>query len=274
MSSLSLLRPLTIGEILDRAFRIYRSHFVLLISIPLLAFVPVTVLQVVSQLLWHTTQWIDLLQNGFVQILVSSALVIAISQAYLTRPPTLGEAYRTASQRYGAAWGGNFLMGLAIVLPAAAVACGAIAVAQDQGIWIVILLILPLAIFLGTRWSLMLPSILLEGLGAQAGLGRSWALTQGSFGKVFGTSFTAGILIILLATLPQLAVTYGLGLLLPNIDIISIVETILAQVSLILTLPVSLGVTVVLYYDLRVRKEAFDLEWQVRQASTSEEGVS
>ena len=270
MSSLPLLRPLSIGEILDRAFRIYRSHFVLLISIPLMAFVPMTVLQVVSQVLWHTTQWIDLLQNGFVQVLVSSALVVAISQAYLTRPPTLGEAYHTASQRYGAAWGGNVLMGLAIVLPAAAVACGAIALAQNQGILIMILLILPLAVFLGTRWSLLLPSILLEDLGAQAGLGRSWALTEGSFGKVFGTSFAAGILVILLATLPQLAVTYGLGLLLSNLDIVTLVETILAQVGLILTLPVSIGVTVVLYYDLRVRKEAFDLEWQVQQASTAE----
>jgi hypothetical protein len=161
-------------------------------------------------------------------------------------------------------------MGLAIVLPAAAVACGAITLAEEQGIWIVILLVLPLALFLGTRWSLMLPSILLEGLGAQAGLGRSWVLTQGFFGKVLGTGFAAGILIILLATLPQLAVSYGLGLLLPNVDIISIVEAILSQVSLILTLPVSIGVTVVLYYDLRVRKEAFDLEWQVQQASPAE----
>jgi hypothetical protein len=270
MSSLPLLRPLTVGEILDRAFRLYRTHFVLLISIPLLALVPMTFLQVVSQLLWHTTQWIDLLQNGFVQLLVSSALVVAISQAYLTRPPTLGEAYRAASQRYGAAWRGNFLMGLAIALPAAALACGTIMLAQDQGIWIVIVLILPFAMFLGTRWSLMLPSILLEDLGAQAGLGRSWALTEGSFGKVFGTSFAAGILIILLATLPQLAVSYGLGLLLANVDIVALVETVLAQVSLILTTPVSIGVTVVLYYDLRVRKEAFDLEWQVQQASTAQ----
>jgi hypothetical protein len=93
MSSLPLLRPLTIGEILDRAIRIYRSHFVLLISIPLVAFVPMTALQVASQFLWHTTALVDLLQNAFLQVLVSSALVVAVSRTYLAHPPTLKEAY-------------------------------------------------------------------------------------------------------------------------------------------------------------------------------------
>ncbi len=273
MSSLPLLRPLSIGEILDRALRLYRSHFLLLVSIPLLALAPMAVLQVVSQFLWHTTQLIDLIQNGFVQVLVSSALVVAISQAYLTRAPTLGQAYRAAGQRYASAWGANFLMGLAIGVPTAVLTCGVIAM-SGEGLWLVILLIMPYAVFLGTRWSLILPGILLEHLGAQAGLGRSWALTQGAFWKVFGTSFLAGILVILLATLPQLAITYGLGLLVPNTDIISLVETVFAQVGVVLTTPVSVGVTVVLYYDLRVRKEGFDLEWQAHQASLTQEGES
>lgn len=270
MSSLPLLRPLSIGEILDRALRLYRSQFVLLISIPLVALVPVMGLQVVSQLIWHTTQLIDLLQNAFVQLLVSSALVVAISQAYLTRPPTVGEAYQAAVQRYASAWGSSFLMGLAIGLPTALLACGVIALAQDAGIWLVILFVLPYAFFLGTRWSLMLPGILLEHLGAQSGLGRSWALTEGAFWKVFGTSFLAGLLIIVLATVPQLAIAYGLEMFVTNMDIVSLVETVLAQVSLIFTMPVSVGVTVVLYYDLRVRKEGFDLEWQAQQASLTE----
>ena len=132
---------------------------------------------------------------------------------------------------------------------------------------LIVLLILPYAIFLGTRWNMVLPGILLEDLGVQAGLSRSWSLTTGSFWKVFGTSFAASILVILLAALPQLAVTYGLGLLLPNTDIVLSIQAVVAQVSLIITLPVSIGVMVVLYYDLRVRKEAFDLEWQVQQTS-------
>lgn len=270
MSSLPLLRPLTIGEILDRAIRIYRSHFVLLISIPLVALVPMTALQVASQFLWHTTALVDLLQNAFLQVLVSSALVVAVSRAYLSHPPTLKQAYGAATRHYGSVWGANLLVGLAIILPMVGLACGVITLGPDAGIWmliLIVLLILPYAIFLGTRWNMVLPGILLEDLGVQAGLSRSWSLTTGSFWKVFGTSFAASILVILLAALPQLAVTYGLGLLLPNTDIVLSIQAVVAQVSLIITLPVSIGVMVVLYYDLRVRKEAFDLEWQVQQIS-------
>ncbi|HET9912188.1 MAG TPA: glycerophosphoryl diester phosphodiesterase membrane domain-containing protein [Anaerolineales bacterium] len=270
MSSLPLLRPLSIGEILDRAFRIYRSHFVLLISIPLVALIPMMVLQVMSQLILGTSQLVELLQNGFVQILVSGALIVAISQAYLTDHPTLSQAYRAASQRYGAAWGASALMGLAIILPTAALSCAVITLGQGEGFWLILLLVLPYAIFLSTRWTLMLPSVLLERLGAQAGLGRSWTLTKGFFWRVFGTSFLAGMLVLLVATLPQIAVAYSLELIQFNFHISSIVEIVLAQLGLILTLPLSLGVSVVLYYDLRVRKEAFDLEWQMQQTSPTE----
>jgi hypothetical protein len=267
MSSLPLLRPLTVGEIIDRAFRIYRSHFVLLISIPLLVLVPLGILRMLSQLLWRTTRLVDLLQSGFMYVLVTGALVIAISQAYLTHPPTIGEAYQAAVRRYWAAWRGNFLMGIAIVLPGAVVACAAIAMAGNQGIWLVLLFILPFAIFLSTRWSVMLPGILLEDLGAAAGLGRSWTLTEGYFGKVFVTSFFAGLLVVLLSTLPTFAVTYGLEMFLPRTGIGSLIEIILTQLGIIVTMPLSLGVTVVLYYDLRVRKEGFDLEWQMQQTA-------
>ncbi len=267
MSSLSLLRPLTIPEILDRAIRLYRAHFVLLVTIPLLAGVPILLLQIASQLLWHSIQLVNLLQNGLIQILVSSALVVAISQIYMSDPPTIGEAYRAASQRFGSAWGASMLMALAIGVPTMAFSCAAITIAQRQGIWLVLLLALPLAAFLGTRWSLLLPGILLEHLGAQAGLSRSWSLTEGFFGKVFGTSFLAEILVLLLATLPQLVINYGMKTFFPGIEIGPFVEIFLAQVGLILTTPISIGVTVVLYYDLRVRKEGFDLEQQVQQVA-------
>lgn len=269
MSSIPQLRPLQISEILDRTLRLYRSHFMLLISIPLLAAVPIVGLQVVSQFIWHSTRLVDLIQNSFVQVLVSSALVVMISQAYLGSPPSTGEAYRVAARRYGSAWGSNFLMGLAIVLPFVALACGATMLIVSGGIWIILLLALPYVAFLGTRWSLTLPGILLEHLDAMSGLRRSWSLTEGVFWKVFATSFLANLLILILATVPQLAIGYGLEMLISDLNILSVIETVLSQLSLILTTPISIGVTVVLYYDLRVRKEGFDLELQLNP-----EGVS
>jgi hypothetical protein len=220
----------------------------------------------VSQLLWHTTQLIDLFQSWFLQTLVSSALVIAISQAYLTRPPTVREAYRAAARRFRSVFAATFLMALGMGAPIAIFACAVFAIARDPGIWLVFLVILPVVMFLGTRWSLMMPSILLEDLGGSEGLGRSWALTDRVFWKVFGTSFLAALFVILLSTLPSLAVMYGLKMFLPSTGVGSLVEIILTQLGIIVTMPLSLGVTVVLYYDLRVRKEGFDLEWQMQQA--------
>jgi len=226
-----------------------------------------TFLQIASQLLWHSTELVDLLM-GLVQIFVSSALVVAISQIYSVNPTSLGEVYSAAAQRFFPVWGASILVGLTIALPIIVLGCVTIVIAQSHGIWLVLLLVIPFGIFAGTRWSLILPSILLEDLGAQAGLSRSWILTEGFFGKVFGTLCVTGILIIVLATLPQLAISYGLKMLVPNTAIGPLVKIILAQIVLILTTPVSIGVTVVLYYDLRGRKDGFDSEQQVQRAST------
>lgn len=267
MSSLPLLRPLKTPEIVDRAIRLYRTHFALLVSIPLLAYLPLMFLQAATQMIWHTTQLIELIQGGLLQILVSSALITAISQSYLTHPPTTGDSYKIAGRWFGTAWGASLLIGLGASLPIIAVSCGAITLGMGSGAWILLLLALPVTIYLSTRWSLAIACILLEQLGVSAGLSRSWALTEGVFGKVFGTSILANLLVIFVATLPQQVVKYGLEALAPNSIFVPLVEIMLTQLGIILTTPVSIGVTVVLYYDLRVQKEGFDLEKQIQEAA-------
>lgn len=273
MQPTPMLHPLSIGEILDRAFRLYRHHFARLLSIPLICLVPMTVLEVISQLLWQTTQLANLLQ-GLVQLLVTSTLVVAISRAYLGQVPAIGQAYRAGSRRYASAWGASFLMGLAIGVPLAAVGCGVVlsrtAIDGPGGLCLlpVLLAMISFAVFLSTRWSLVLPCIFIEESGAQEGLARSWSLTQGVFWKVFSTSFLANLLVLLIATLPQVAIAYGLQAFMPDTAMGPLIEIIISQAGLILTAPLSTGVLVALYYDLRVRKEGFDIDLQIRPPST------
>ncbi|HNB52724.1 MAG TPA: hypothetical protein PK530_12315, partial [Anaerolineales bacterium] len=151
------LYPLSIGEILDRAFRLYRRHFGLLIGITLAAYVPMTVLKAVSFFLFQTSGIVDWLQSAFISLLVSGALTVAISDLYLGDSVTMKEAYQGIWQRYGAAWGAQFLVGLFIVIPVFLLGCGLSFMLNMRSTGtnlLILILIVPLVSFAATRWSL------------------------------------------------------------------------------------------------------------------------
>jgi hypothetical protein len=268
------LRPLRTGEMLDRAFRLYRNHFILLISIGALGIVPMSLLQVLSQSLLGDSRIVNLLQSVFVISLVQGSLAYAISSAYFGQPLSIGAAYRVGFQRYGSLWGAFFLQGVAIGLPIGVlVGCGVIAMAAgDAGSIVLLLLMLlfvPYAVYLGTRWLLTTPSIILEEVGATAGLRRSWNLTASVFWRVFGVSLLTGLLTFFIAQLPGLLVTYGLAFFFPEAWIGPYIEIVMTGLSLVLALPLSMGVIVLLYYDVRVRREGYDLELQARELAAN-----
>src|SRR5580658_7004548 len=113
-----VLRPLTLGELLDRAFQLYRSRFGIFVGIAAVAYLPVFVLQTLT--LWlpkalsstggAATGGIAALgaSTGLAAILLivprllgvaaaNSATIIVVSAAYLEQPITVGEAYRRVS---------------------------------------------------------------------------------------------------------------------------------------------------------------------------------
>lgn len=267
------LYPLSIGEILDRAFRLYRRHFGLLISITLAAYVPMIALLIASQIQYETIKGYSNIQGTFLNILIYGALTVACSYLYLGQPITLGAAYRAIWKRYVSALGGMFLMGLLIILPALLIILPLyffidfFSNSPQPGLSTImfLLIFLPLASFLGTRWSLTITSIMLEGRKAGEGVTRSWDLTQGYFWHVFSTTFLAGFLVFILGTFPRLMLEYGLGLIFPDSPYSPYVNIILTQLTLIFVTPFSEAITVILYYDLLVRKEGFDLTLQLEQ---------
>src|SRR6266581_449111 len=89
-----LLRPLSIGEMLDRTFSIYRDHFKLFVGI--VVFLPVY----------------------FATIMVTyavgqAATVYAVSQVYLDRPTTISQAYSFIKGRFWSILGVVLLVSLA-----------------------------------------------------------------------------------------------------------------------------------------------------------------
>jgi hypothetical protein len=54
-----------------------------------------------------------------------------------------------------------------------------------------------LVIFVGLRWALSTPAVVLGGFGPLSGLNRSWSLTRGHLWRLFGLYFTLGLLVVL-----------------------------------------------------------------------------
>jgi hypothetical protein len=254
------LRPLSLGEILDRTFTIYRNYFLLFFGITALPRLLVLAIQIPQ--LWLSGYspnrfQITTLTGGLITLVLAVVSVIAylysqggtvfaISEIYLGRSITIGQALGRMKGNVGTLFGVALLNGLAVL---------------GAGI----LLIVP-GIYVACRLMVCVTSALIEDRGPRDSLSRSWDLTQGFAGRsfmigllYFAVAFAAGMIfqapfsIGLVVSLknPSLAQTMALG------------AIVGAQIATILTQPIILIATAIFYYDLRVRKEAFDLQFMM-----------
>ena len=132
-------------------------------------------------------------------------------------------------------------------------------------------------VLLTIRLSLTLPAVVLERISPAAAIRRSWQLTHGSFWRLFGilllTAIVVGVAGYVLAIPFAViaAVISGTGVLTAAAStsvaalIISAIGSIVAAT---VSRPVSAGVSVLLYADLRMRREGLDLT--LRNAAQSQ----
>jgi hypothetical protein len=127
-----------------------------------------------------------------------------------------------------------------------------------------LLVLIPVSLFFSTRFSLLIPAVVVERLGPIAGLRRSWHLTGPGFWRALLILFLIGILTYLVTSLPaqfaSFVVTLGMGGRLEAFTTSTAVATLFTYLGLILVQPLQILVQLFLYYDLRVRYEAYDLE--------------
>jgi len=259
------LRPLSVGEIIDVAVKIWRRHFAILAKI---VFVVVAPVQIVSALVaasvttgggintvdatGNTTvdggrlaaflagMFTAQILSGLAFLISSAAVLRAVSVAYLGGTPDWRESLRAATGRLGSLLWLAFLMGGGLVLAALA-------------------LFFPF-VWLGVSWSVAFPALIAEGQRGTGALRRSFRLVKGRWWSVFGALFLAFLLQFFIG----LVVGVPLGFLTANWDSASagslIVSTLISVVSSVITTPFMAAVLVLIYFDLRVRKEGFDLE--------------
>jgi hypothetical protein len=269
-STVPRLRPLGIGEILDVGIKIYTRNWLTLWKIVVFIVLPAEILRNVIQVS-ATPNGVDLSGGGqgfsgpqpvyvshhdvevlFVGIgagvLISfvaglfaqAACFRAIADAYLGEEARWNSSLRFALRRLPAvivlALAAGFLEGLGLL------AC-----------------IIP-GVYLWTAFYVAIPVLLVEGCGPFRAIGRSRRLVTGRWWTTFGVG-VVGVLLVWIITTALTSVVVGIALANParNTATGFILNTLASTIASMLTTPAAAAFATVLYIDLRVRKEGFDL---------------
>ncbi len=291
------LRPLGIGEMLDQAIRIYRSNFSKFIAIIAIVQIPIHVLNALSSLLLMSSPVMqnpgttpsftpgdnpfDMLGPGYfagiggtcIMSIISLLLIQGAARAALTRAVTdhyLGaqvgivDAYRKIGPFWLRLAGTILLAGICIIMLMLWIFVPCVGWATGIGGGIGILTFLWMVII-----PLIAPIIVLEQQSALNSIRRAWDLARRRFWWVIGfvalLALFGQIVISGPVTLVNIAVQFLTADMLTSGDMSTalIVQTVIQSlVTLAFTLlymPLQLTCTTLLYFDLRVRTEGFDL---------------
>lgn len=262
------LYPLTVGEILDRAFRLYRTNFWLLIGIAGVILAPFLCLEIVSWIVIQDTSIVSLTEGVLTTNLLVGALIWAASCVYMGDTVSLNGAYKVALHRFWPMFRANFLQGLAYV--PIGLAFGLISMAGSGCLAVLIPIVIIYIAYFATRWSVATTTVVIETLDGSSGLKRSWLLTAKDFKHILGTVFVAGLLVYLLGSLPSVIINFALVRFGDTLQIGHVLSLVIAQLGSLLSLPFSAVSIVILYYDLRVRREGYDLELALQDEKDKE----
>jgi hypothetical protein len=250
-----------LGQIIDTAIGLFRSHWRLLVGTVAWVIVPLQLINAVFArgLLTQIHTFVNTVQHpnaaqppGFSGLnfgasgasllslltspFLSAAIAVVAASIYLSRPITVGEVYRRAIRRFGAI--------LVVVILAGLIEFGGL-----------ILLIIP-GIFFWTRLVTSPVVVMLEGLGPAAAIRRSWRLAKGFGWKILGTVIVGFFITGFFSFVVQIPFgilayfTGGAGWVFLGVGQI---------IGALFTAPFQTIILVLIYFDLRIRREAFDL---------------
>ncbi|MGC3004144.1 glycerophosphoryl diester phosphodiesterase membrane domain-containing protein, partial [Streptomyces sp. G35A] len=235
-----------------------------------------------------TSAMADALLNSGVVFLVTlvgtvaatALLTTVTSRAVLGKPVTTGEAWRDARPQVVKLFG---LICLLLLITAGIITVGAlpgvlvtIAAGGEVGLALTVLGVIcagVAALWLMIRLSLSSPTLMLEKQGIVKAMSRSAKLVRGSWWRVFGIQLLATIIANVVASIIVIPFTFLAAAL--SGDGVSgflngaggdigwtflIVSGIGSVIGAMITFPITAGVTVLLYVDQRIRREALDLE--------------
>lgn len=291
MSTAPRLRPMSLTELLDQAIRLYRKNFLQFVGIIAVVQIPLTLLSLIFGLIMMrdsmdlmdssyippTTDPFALLGEGYwigmvgnlvltivswilVQGVATAALTRAIADQYLGQTIDFIEAYVSIGGQWKRLLGALFLAGLTAI---------------GLGLWFLVPCIgwftgLGIAMFWGNAIiPLIAPVVVLEQQRAKSALRRAWDLARRRFWWVAGY---VGLLFLLnqfIVSGPGSLVSALFGLFAENMaesvgtstafTIQTVAQSIVTLIASLIYTPLQLTGITLMYFDLRVRTEGFDL---------------
>ncbi|TET40617.1 MAG: hypothetical protein E3J65_00590 [Dehalococcoidia bacterium] len=240
------LRARNFGDILGDTFRIYGRSFLRLVAIVAIVEVALAIIGGIVAILMLPTLTAEEFAVGpfilgmivilaayiLLYPLMEGAVIHATSEQHF-RPLGIGRAYGFAWKRIGALIGAGVLVFLAVL-----------------GMAITIIGI-PFAIYFGVRWSFIWQAALLEGTGARGALSRSSALVKDNWWRVLGIVLVLGIIVGVIS------------------GILGLIPIVGSAIGAILAMPITIVGATLLYYDLRLKKEGYNLKVMAGEIGTS-----
>ncbi|HEV7966785.1 MAG TPA: hypothetical protein VGP19_04410 [Candidatus Acidoferrales bacterium] len=264
------LRPLSLGELLDRTFFLYRRHFLLFVGIAAIPYSFFFVINLATALIpviartdasgrMQPVAFAGVAVGGGILALAAvmvgaiaflfsvGATVYAVSEICTGRQTSIRESLRRVRGKTGTIFGVLVLSGLILV-------AGLIA------------LIIP-GIYLMCRICVATPAALLEDIGPSESIRRSFNLTRDFAGRAFMIYLLYFAMVWGVIAVFQFPFMLLLAVSAKQMQL-RVLFTVLMQVGNFigsaLVAPVSTIGFALFYYDLRVRKEAFDLQMMMQ----------
>jgi hypothetical protein len=260
------LRPLRVGEILDAGIKVYLRNARTLMGLTAIVVVPFQALSalVLLSAVSHASEVphgsfssfgstqttsdhaTSLGANAIVEVtslimtvLVTAACVKAVSDIYLDQPAGIGSSLRFALRRVGSLVWLEILTIVGLVFAFVA-------------------LIIP-GIWLYGAWSVAVPALLIDDLRGGRALARSFRLVRKRWWPVAGVLLVANLMVTVIAGAIEgvlVGISVGTG---SSLALTVVVVSVATAIASVLTRPLLAAVTTVLYYDLRVRHEGYDV---------------
>jgi hypothetical protein len=301
------IRQLTLGELLDETFRIYRHDLLMLIALAACVIVPFSVLELVVSLpfLEDMAQvqpdaggavppeagfssvmtsllvgagpsiFVGILYTIVLQPIMEGALTRAVTRRYLDQPISVGDSLGAALRRAVPLMVARFLPSLIFIIPTL-VFFGVIFLLDDAtvdtalatmgffGMVCLVPLLSMVMLALYVRVLFTSQTIIAEGLGPIAALRRSWDLVTYYFWRTLGFVIVISIISWLIQLIPEVIISSVLELVVQDFVQQQLIATVVTTITSVLIMPFTLIAYTLMYYDLRIRKEGFDLEQQAR----------
>jgi hypothetical protein len=240
------IRAMSLGEILDMGFKLVRDHFTVLVGIAAATYLPLAVVgAVVRPSPGHPPSGVAIAAILLVYLLVLlaspivwAAITFALGEIYLGRTASVGGAFRSGLSLSLPLVGTTLLAGIAVVLG-------------------LLLLVIP-GLYLILTFTLVAQVIVLERVSGFAALRRSRILMRGNLLRAFGVLLVGGLITGVLGGVLQLVLGF-----------IPLVGPLASGLAQAVGMTYSSAVVVLLYFDIRCRKEAFDLEHLAQLVATA-----